>query len=179
MIRALSILKLEIFKKAIQINPNNARLYHERGLSYDLLQQYDRSIENYTKAIQLNPNNPDVYYSRGIVFDKLEQYDKAISDFDQAIQINPDAFYAYLERAYSYIELAHYDLVIKDFKKTAEINPGSLSESYYGMALSYDKWEKSREALKYYQLFLDTPKKETLTEEIEKAKKRIIELSAK
>src|SRR3989338_1288964 len=48
---------IEAYTKAIQLDPNYADAYNNRGLAYDNKRQYDRAIEDYNKAIALDPNH--------------------------------------------------------------------------------------------------------------------------
>ena len=47
---------IEGFDKAIELDPDYAAAYHNRGISYSDLGQYQRSIEDYDKAIELDPD---------------------------------------------------------------------------------------------------------------------------
>jgi tetratricopeptide (TPR) repeat protein len=75
---------MEDYNKAIQLNPNDAVAYNNRGNAYHAQGQYDRAIEDYNKAIQLNPNYAQAYAFRGAAYVGKGQYDRAISDFQKA-----------------------------------------------------------------------------------------------
>ena len=47
------------FRKAIELDPNDAAAYNNRGISYSDLGQYQRAIEDYDKAIELDPNDAE------------------------------------------------------------------------------------------------------------------------
>ena len=47
---------LERYSYAIELNPNNASTYSNRGVAYHNKGEYDRAIRDYTEAIRLNPN---------------------------------------------------------------------------------------------------------------------------
>ena len=42
-------------KKAIDLNPQDAEAYYNRGLAYDELSNYNQAIKDYTKVIELDP----------------------------------------------------------------------------------------------------------------------------
>jgi len=61
---------IECFDKAIELDPNYAEAYNNRGLVYyRCLNQYERAIEDFNKSIELNPHcgNP-AYDSRKFAF---------------------------------------------------------------------------------------------------------------
>ena len=62
------------FNKAIDLNPNEAIYYNNRGDCETELFEYKNAINDYTKAITLNPNEGFYYYNRGVCNAKLEYY---------------------------------------------------------------------------------------------------------
>ena len=47
---------LQTLTKAIELNPNDAKAYYNRGLAKSDLQDYKGAIADFNKAIELNPN---------------------------------------------------------------------------------------------------------------------------
>src|SRR5215204_1440714 len=43
------------YTKAIELNPQFAEAYYNRGIAYSDKKEYDAAIQDYTKAIELNP----------------------------------------------------------------------------------------------------------------------------
>ncbi len=46
------------YNKVIEINPQDADAYNNRGYVYYNLKEYDKAIKDYNKAIEINPQNP-------------------------------------------------------------------------------------------------------------------------
>jgi tetratricopeptide (TPR) repeat protein len=88
------------YNTAIQLKPDYAEAYNDRGFAYYLKGNGDLAIADYTRAIELRPNYPKAYNSRGVVY-MAGGYGrtKAIADFDRAIALKPDFRYAYINRA--------------------------------------------------------------------------------
>jgi tetratricopeptide (TPR) repeat protein len=42
-----------------------AAIYNGKGLIYDKLKEYQKSLENFSKAVYLEPNNPVYIHNRG------------------------------------------------------------------------------------------------------------------
>ena len=113
--------KITDFNKAIQIDPNDASVYLDRGLAYHDEGQYDRAIDDYNKAIALDPNNASAYEYRWAAYCCRCQYDRAIEDYNKAIALSPS-----LARAYSYRGIAYYKKgiigrAISDFQKACDL----------------------------------------------------------
>ncbi len=73
-------LAIMAFTKAIEINPNYAEAYHERGLAYDAIGEYDRAISDYNKAIEINPKYEKAYNHRRLAKSAKGRNDRAISE---------------------------------------------------------------------------------------------------
>jgi len=75
---------IEVYTKAIALDPHNVKAYNNRGNAYGKKGQYDRAIEDYNKAIALNPNLAQAYGNRGLAYYKKGNMGRAISDFQKA-----------------------------------------------------------------------------------------------
>ena len=64
---------IEDYNKAIELDPNLAGVYYNRGNAYFYLKQYEKAIEDFDKAIELNPNNAYAYNNRGLAREKLKE----------------------------------------------------------------------------------------------------------
>ena len=53
------------YTKAIELNPNYANAYYNRGISKHNLKDYNGAISDYNKAIEIDPNYANAYYNRG------------------------------------------------------------------------------------------------------------------
>lgn len=59
---------LELFDEAVELNPNNAETFCNRGKAYGELKQYAAALADLNKALELNPNYADAYNNRGKIF---------------------------------------------------------------------------------------------------------------
>ena len=58
---------IQDYDKAIELNPNSAYAYNNRGYAKFQLQEDYQAIEDYDKAIELDPNYAQAYhYNRGV-----------------------------------------------------------------------------------------------------------------
>ncbi len=80
---------IQDYDKVIELNPEDAEAYNNRGIAKADLKQYQEAIQDYDKAIELNPEYADAYNNRGATKVTLEQYREAIQDYDKALELNP------------------------------------------------------------------------------------------
>lgn len=75
------------YNKAIQINPNDAKVYVNRGVAYASRCNYDQAIADFDKALQIDSNfagGAGIYYNRGVAYHYKKDYDKAWEDIHRA-----------------------------------------------------------------------------------------------
>lgn len=114
---------IEKYTKAIEINPNFAEAYKNRGFARNDKKAFDGAIADLIKAIWLDPAlgehiSPylaEAYNKRGYERYRKSDYDSAISDYTNAIKIDPNNAEAYFLRA---------DEVIAYLSKLLSLYPG-------------------------------------------------------
>ena len=73
--------------KSIELNPNNADAYFNRGYSKADLKDHYGAISDYTKVIEVNPNYADAYKNRGVSKEKLGDLIGACADWKKAAEL--------------------------------------------------------------------------------------------
>ena len=110
------------YDKLVELDPNNADAYYERGDFYYETDEYNKAIADYSKAIQLNPNYADAYYNRGCAYGETSEYDKAIADYNKAIELNPNDANAYYNRGLIYGEKGDVGKAVDDLNRCIELS---------------------------------------------------------
>lgn len=105
------------YTAAIQLKPDYAEAYNDRGFAYYLKGNGQQAIADFTTAIELRPNYPKAYNSRGVAY-MSHGYGatKSVPDFDRAIALKPDFRYAYINRANARLPW-HPWLAVQDFHR--------------------------------------------------------------
>ena len=138
---------IEIFKKAVELNPNEylnwqwlGRSYYERYSDGD----EENALNSLLKAVELNPNDDSNWYWLGISYGMNSQYDKEKESFLKATELNPNNADNWYKLGISYFNDKQYDKAIESFSKAVELNPNddknwdNLANSYQ-MNGQYDK----------------------------------------
>jgi len=105
------------YSKAIELAPDSADVYYNRGDAYDEMGEYGKAIDDYNKAIELDPNHALAYYNRGCAYGEIGAYDKAIADYNKAIELNPNHALAYYNRSLAYREKGEVPKAVSDLEK--------------------------------------------------------------
>ncbi|RZL36073.1 MAG: tetratricopeptide repeat protein [Pedobacter sp.] len=77
---------MDLYNKAINISAD-VSTYNNIGVSYYMLQKYDKAIEQYKKALQINPNHADSRNNLGMTFEVLGKKDEAAAEYKKACDL--------------------------------------------------------------------------------------------
>ena len=138
------------YTKAVELNPNLAAAYYNRGNIYRDKGEFDLAIADFAKAIELDPNDAESYTNRGAVYGRKGDLDWTVRDCTKAIELDCTHVFAHINRGIAYIQKGKFDLAIADFTKVIELDPNYDSAYYYrGVAwLIGEKWDKAKSDLR-------------------------------
>ena len=150
---------IELYTKAIDLNPDFAEAYNNRGYAKSLINDKEGALEDYNISIKLDPKIAETYNNRGNVKDDLDDKDGAMIDYDEAIKLNPIYANAYNNRGTLKKDFRDLDGAMSDYNKAIELL-SNFPEAYCNRGiLKKDKGdirgalEDYQEALKYNPLF--------------------------
>ncbi len=83
---------------AIELTPNNARLYYERAQAHLLAGSWKKVVEDATRALALDRAFSDAYVLRATANIDLGELDKAQEDIDMAFKFDPQNVSAALQQ---------------------------------------------------------------------------------
>ena len=112
---------VESFTEYINLNPNDAKGYEKRGLSYQELRRYQEALTDYDKAIELNTESSDVYGKRGHIYRDLGQYKEAIKDYDKWLKLDPETLWPYHYKGMAYHELGQYEVAVQNWETYVDL----------------------------------------------------------
>lgn len=77
---------LTYIDRIIEIDPDQAEVWVNRGIVNTLLEKLEDALIDYTQAIELNDNMARAYDGRGTVKSLLSRREDAIKDYDEALK---------------------------------------------------------------------------------------------
>jgi tetratricopeptide (TPR) repeat protein len=124
------------YRKALEIQPSDARIYHNLAQSYADQGDFRQAIQNYRRSLELDPTQPLAYVNLGIAYAAQGDYRNAISQYEAAIARNPNEPLAYFNLANVYLEQQQPRRAIEFYQKAVALDP-SLSLGHYYLARAY------------------------------------------
>ena len=134
---------------AIELYPDFAGAYYDRGITKAKLGDYKAAIEDFDKVIELYPDHVGAYHNRGGMKNRLGDYKAAIEDFDKVIELYPDFADAYTNRGVVKYRLEDYAAAIADFDTAIELYPDHV-RAYYNRGITKARWGKYKAAIADY-----------------------------
>ena len=128
--------KVIYYSKSIELDPEFADAYNNRGAAYGKLGNHNTAIRDFSKAIEIDPRDAKAYYNRGGAYHKLGNSEEAIRDYSRAIRLDltwDDAFY---NLGCVYFDLGKHHVAIRDFTKVLGLNPQYI-DAYFNRGISY------------------------------------------
>ncbi len=116
---------IDAFTKAIELNPQDAFAYSQRGFYHNRLGNYNQATKDYNKAIEIDPKNIFAYDCRGFNYFELGRYELAIGDFKECLKLMniSEKDDAYIGLAISYFQLKRIREAKLYYEKAIEIEP--------------------------------------------------------
>lgn len=142
---------IDTFTKLIELAPENADAYKNRGVSYMKLDQFDLAIQDFETAKAIFPELNGLYSNLGVAWYYKKEYEKAIDSYNMEILMAPENAVAYFNRALCLAELDQNQKALVDLSTTLKLKP----DFYWAICYKADLLAmegKSQEAIEAYEL---------------------------
>ena len=113
---------LEIFNKALKIDPNNQYLNLNIAKAFLETGQNDRALKYFRNATKLNPNNPEIWFGYGKCLSELNNLRDSLNAYKEAINLNPFYIEAWVNQGCVLRKLKFHNEALASFEKALEIN---------------------------------------------------------
>ncbi len=130
------------YSKAIELNPQIAQSYNNRGYVYYSMKEYDRAKCDFLEAIRLNDRYAYPHRHLGNICYELKDYTAALSYFSQAIDLLSGYKEAYVDRAKVYRAMGE-DVAADNDEKMAAILQKKRSSSFNALCADDENDSKS------------------------------------
>ena len=149
------------YDKAIELDPQYARAYNNRGIAYCRKGDYDQAIVDYDKAIKLAPQYATAYNNRGIAYVDKGNYDQAIANLNEAIRVGSDHATTYLNRGGIYHAIGDstgdYTKAIEDYDNAVRLCPNYRTDFIDGKFLLVYGKETIEKAIELLDSMINNP----------------------
>lgn len=131
--------QLDDLNKAIEMDPNLAEAYSQRGNLYSQnlpksFGGYEKAVADWSRCLELKPEDCSPRHNRALSYEQLRQYDNAIADYTTLVEGNTDFShvgskdkqlaldYHYRGRAYQWYK-KDYAKAVADYNQALRLDP--------------------------------------------------------
>lgn len=115
------------YSRAIEIQPNYAEAYLNRGLGYLELQKFAESLRDFNTCLGLDENLYETYFARAYLNSYINNYEDAITDYNKYISLMPDDARGYVNRGNVRGLMEDPLGAIDDFTTAIELDPENIN----------------------------------------------------
>ena len=127
---------IDNYKKALQLQSDNAEFHNGLGALYYLNKWYARAAEEYRRAIKNNPYYAEAYNNLGLIYFDQQQYDAAQEAFLKTVCLKPNFAEGYNNLALVYFKKQLYDKALEGFNQALLLTPHN-AQIHFNLALVY------------------------------------------
>ena len=137
------------YRRAADLDPNDARAYYGLGNVYFDLYCYDSAIDFYSQAVKRKPDYLDALLQLGYCYANKEHYDDAGSQFDAALTLRPTNIDAKLGKLFVQAKKGRYEEAIAQINQiisamsTRDIDRASAYMALGNIYVVQNKWKAS------------------------------------
>ena len=113
---------MEYIEKILSIDPNNAKVWNNKGLALNKLGRYKEAIECFDRTIEIDSDDYMPWNGKGLALNYLGRYKEAIECFDRSIEIDPDDNIGWYGKGLALLILGRYKEAAKCYDKAKEIH---------------------------------------------------------
>jgi tetratricopeptide (TPR) repeat protein len=121
---------LNDYIKAIQIKPDFAQAYYNRGImKAEIIRDYEGAMKDLNRSIEIDPEYYDAFVNRGVLREvNLNDPEGALADYSKAISIRPDLALAYFNRGMYFKGRDNYSKACKDWQTATNLGHGGAAQ---------------------------------------------------
>lgn len=118
---------LELYAKAIALDPNCAKGYDYRSTLYHRQGKYELALADAAKTVELEPKNAAYHRSHGVTLHNMGRYEEALKSYTKAMELLPDQANYHHCRAISLHALGRYEEALEDRSRAVELDPDNAA----------------------------------------------------
>ncbi len=141
---------IELYKRAIGIQPNTALFYNNMGNAYGLKGQRQEALDAIRKALALKPNYPEAHMNLGLALEAVGDSQNAKTEHEKALALKPN--YVDAMTALALLKMKDKDMAgaIALLQKATATRP-EFTEAHINLGVAYNdtgRYAEGAEAFK-------------------------------
>lgn len=140
---------LEAFKKALELNPEDAKAWNNIGVVYHEEGEYGKAIPYFKKAIALDPTDHRFWYNLGLAYHRIGAYEDAIVAYNASLHIMEARAKVWNDLGVTYRVTGELDKALTCYDRALGLAPQD-PDIWFNKGLLLDRMGKNEEAMYCY-----------------------------
>ncbi|WP_342737274.1 tetratricopeptide repeat protein [Bradyrhizobium sp. B117] len=141
---------LNVVDNAIQLRPDDAGLWRQRGDILSQLSRLDQALASFQHALKLDPNHHDALRKSGTLLHKLGRNEEAIAHLDLSDRLFPNHAPTLQARAWILYTLKRFEESAAEGKRAHQLAPDK-ADTCNNLGLSLRRLGRDEEALAWFE----------------------------
>jgi serine/threonine-protein kinase len=133
------------FRRAIELDPNNADALRRLGLAYQSNNQLNEALDYFQRAVQVDPQYYRSYQTLGTFYVRRGDYGEAVKVYQKMVEVAPDEAVAHFALGAAYLDMGSFPDAEKELLASRALSETSATLNSLGVSLMYQ--EKYQEAI--------------------------------
>ena len=148
---------VEMYKKVLDIYPDDYLGNHQLAFTYFALGELNLAIEQWSKLFKSRPRDLIIYANVASGYSELGEYEKAIRALKEFVANNPGSDRGHFFLGQYYILQRRFDLALQELDQAITILPDRKINTGWKGEIAYYK-DDPEEAARFYRAWLDNEK---------------------
>ncbi|MFQ5509886.1 MAG: sulfotransferase [Leptospirillia bacterium] len=118
---------IEVLKKVVQLDPDDAGAHNSLALSYRILKQLDAAEAHCRTAIRLAPDNPVIQGNMGAIKKDAGDFAGASQAFKKALEMAPDNAGLWVNLAITSHAMGNVEEAADGYRRAVELDPKNIT----------------------------------------------------
>jgi WD40 repeat protein/predicted TPR repeat methyltransferase len=114
---------VEAYRKALRLKPDEARVWYNQGVAYQLWGRHREAIAPYQEATRLKPDYVSAWNNLGVAYNKMGRLREAIAAYREALRLKPDHTDAWSNLANVYALSGNRSAALEAVKELRRYDP--------------------------------------------------------
>lgn len=142
--------RIELYLKALELDPDNFLFHQNLGLLYEDLGRYDEALVEYLSAVRANPYVADSWYYLASLYYDLARWEEAKVACQKALELDSNHAAAHNLLGIIYAGTGYPKQAVAEYKAALEINP-HFASAHCNLGLYYESQRKPEQAQAEYE----------------------------
>jgi predicted O-linked N-acetylglucosamine transferase (SPINDLY family) len=141
---------LEMFERALAIQPNLPEALYNRGVALSDLRRYEMAVDAYDRALVIRPEMIGALINRAVALAAMLRLDDAVAGYGRVLAMQPSHVLALVQRGLAFRALRRPEQALADYDRAVSLAPDN-ADALYNRGVVLMDLERAADALAMFE----------------------------